>query len=76
MDVQGAFRAANDRIAEQATALAFEGPIPLLCECEDRTCFAIVRLDARDYTASRAAGTPIALPDHLVGPPAVVDSPP
>jgi hypothetical protein len=66
VDVEDAFRSANDRIAEQASALGFAGPIPFLCECDDPTCFAIVRRDAAEYAASRTSGTPIVLPVHPV----------
>jgi hypothetical protein len=75
VDVRSAFRSANDRIAEEARSLDFDGPIPFLCECDDTTCYAIVRLDAAEYAERRATGRPIALPDHPVGPPIVVDSP-
>jgi hypothetical protein len=74
VDVHSAFRSANDKIAEQARVLRFEGPIPFLCECDDATCYAIVRLDAAEYARSRASGMPIALPDHPVRATAVVDS--
>jgi hypothetical protein len=66
VDVEGAFRSANDRIAEQARVLGFAGPIPFLCECDDPTCVAIVRRVAAEYAASRASGTPIVLPVHPV----------
>ncbi|HEX6700558.1 MAG TPA: hypothetical protein VF101_07485 [Gaiellaceae bacterium] len=75
MDVGAAFRSANDRIAEEARSLDFDGPIPFLCECDDATCHAIVRLDAAGYAESRSSGTPITLPHHRVRRPIVVDSP-
>jgi hypothetical protein len=75
VDVGAAFRSANDRIAKEARTLDLDGPIPFLCECDDTTCYAIVRLDVAGYAECRSSGTPIALTDHFIGPPAVVDSP-
>jgi hypothetical protein len=67
VDVQEAFRSANDRIAERARVLGFEGEVPFLCECDDPTCFALVRIGLGEYAERRRASrTPIALPDHPV----------
>ena len=67
MDVEGVFRSANERIAERAEALAVEGEIPFLCECDDQTCFALIRMALADYSdRRRASAVPITLPEHRV----------
>jgi hypothetical protein len=73
MDVEAVFRAANERIAERAAELGFSGEIPFLCECDDPTCFATIRMVAAEYAnLRRASAAPIALPDHRVqSPPGV-----
>ena len=64
MDVSGLFCTANERIAEQARAIAYEGEIPFLCECDDSTCFAIVRITAAGFVDARASGVEVAVPEH------------
>jgi hypothetical protein len=67
MDVEGVFRSANDRIADRAAALGFEGEIPFLCECDDPTCFAVIRMAPAGYAnRRRASPVPITLPEHRV----------
>jgi len=49
------FREANDRIAERRSELGtILGSTPFLCECEDETCTAIVRLTPGEYEQVRA----------------------
>ena len=43
MGVSEAFAGANERIAESAVRLGFSAPVPFLCECDDRRCYAIVQ---------------------------------
>jgi hypothetical protein len=67
MDVEGVFRSANERIAERATALAFEGEIAFLCECDDPTCFATIGMALAEYAdRRRVSGVPITLPEHRI----------
>ena len=48
------FRDANGKIADTAERLlASSDPIPFLCECADRGCFAVVNLSAPDYQEVR-----------------------
>jgi hypothetical protein len=64
VEVTQVFEVANERIAERARVLGFSDAIPFLCECDDSTCFAIVRLAAREYAERRAAAKPITIPEH------------
>jgi hypothetical protein len=48
------FRAANDRIAGRAGELDWREPLPLLCECSDRRCFAKIRVMREEYESVRA----------------------
>jgi hypothetical protein len=48
------FREANERIAERRDELnVADGLTPFLCECEDETCTAILRLSADEYRRIR-----------------------
>jgi hypothetical protein len=48
------FREANERIAERRDELdAVDGLTPFLCECEDETCTAIMRISNADYAQVR-----------------------
>jgi len=42
-------------IAEKARELRMEPPIPFLCECSDKRCFARVPLTIAEYDEARAA---------------------
>jgi hypothetical protein len=55
IQVEDVFRNANERIAEKARELRMEPPIPFLCECSDRRCFAGVLLTIAEYDEERAA---------------------
>ena len=46
-------RSANDRIAEKAEQLHFVSRVPMLCECGDPGCRAIVMIGLHDYRATR-----------------------
>lgn len=47
------FRSANDRIGEKAHELGWRFPVPFLCECDDRRCFARVDLTVDSYDEMR-----------------------
>ncbi len=46
-------RKANDRIAEKAEQLRFVSRVPMLCECSEPACRAIVMIALGDYHAVR-----------------------
>lgn len=46
-------RQANDRIAEKAVRMRFHSRVPMLCECSDRDCRAVVMIRLEDYRAIR-----------------------
>jgi hypothetical protein len=46
-------RRANDRIAEKAERLRFVSRVPMMCECADRGCRAVVMIGLEDYHAVR-----------------------
>lgn len=54
MLTEDVFRNANERIAEEARGAHLEEPIPFLCECSDRRCFARVFLMLGDYEEARS----------------------
>jgi hypothetical protein len=61
-------RKANDRIAEKAEHLRFVSRVPLLCECSDPACRAIVMVALGDYRAVRRSDdTLLTAPGHQVG---------
>jgi len=49
------FRSANESIATKARELRMEPPIPFLCECSNRRCFARILLTIEEYDEARAA---------------------
>jgi hypothetical protein len=62
-----AFREANEAIQEKAAAWEMDGLLPVLCECADTSCRAVVRLTHRQYEGVR--GNPrwfINAPGHHV----------
>jgi hypothetical protein len=54
MQPEDAFREANERIAEKARELELQQPIPFLCECSDKRCFAHVFLGLEQYADVRS----------------------
>jgi hypothetical protein len=54
MGSEDVFREANNRIADRAVELDWRGPLPLLCECDDRRCFTLVRVTLEEYESVRA----------------------
>jgi len=51
-----AVRASNDHIAARAEALHFMSRVPLLCECEDPECGALVLVSLDDFGRLRRTG--------------------
>ena len=49
-------RASNDHIAARAEALHFMSRVPLLCECEDPECGALVLVSLDDFGRLRRTG--------------------
>ena len=54
VQTEDVFREANERIAETAGKLELQQPIPFLCECSDKRCFAHVFLTLEQYEEVRA----------------------
>jgi hypothetical protein len=54
MQAEDVFREANERIAERAGELELQQPIPFLCECSDKRCFAHIFLTLEQYEEVRA----------------------
>ena len=71
MGVSEAFAGANERIAESAVRLGFSAPVPFLCECDDRRCYAIVRLPLAEYRRRRSLGEAVTIVGHAQQPAAV-----
>jgi hypothetical protein len=60
-------RRANDRIADKAEQLRFVSRVPMLCECSEAACRAIVMIDLGDYHAiRRAEDAVLTAPGHQV----------
>ena len=53
--VEDVFREANESIAAKARELRMEPPIPFLCECSNKRCFARILLTIEEYEEARAA---------------------
>ena len=67
MEAEDAFRAANERIAEKGRELNWSFPVPFLCECSERRCFARVELTLEDYEQVRSHPQRyLTLPGHKV----------
>jgi hypothetical protein len=62
-----AVRASNDRIAKRASALHFTSRVPMLCECHDAGCRAIVPLSLDDFHELRERGGLVLWDDHFSG---------
>ena len=58
-------RSSNDRIAERALRLRFVSRVPMLCECSDERCQAIVLVGLDRYAELRESGF-FTAPDHAV----------
>jgi hypothetical protein len=54
LKTEDVFREANESIAGKARELHMEPPIPFLCECSDRRCFARIPLTIDEYDEARA----------------------
>jgi hypothetical protein len=54
LETENVFREANESIAAKARELRMEPPIPFLCECSDRRCFARIPLTIDEYDEARA----------------------
>jgi len=60
-------RRANDRIAEKAEQLRFVSRVPMLCECSEPACRAIVMIALGDYPAiRRTEDAVLTAPGHQV----------
>lgn len=60
-------RVANDRIIERDEQLRFVSRVPLLCECSDRGCAAIMLLGIPEYHEIRPrAQLSLTLPGHRI----------
>ena len=62
-----AVRASNDRIAERALALRFTSRVPMLCECRDPGCRAIVPVSLEDFHDLRQRGDVVLGDNHFSG---------
>jgi hypothetical protein len=51
------FRESNEAIERTAERFGFEGLIPFICECADRTCTDLVRVSLAEYEQVRANPT-------------------
>ena len=49
MRAEEVFREANESVAAKAGELKFAHPLPFLCECRDRHCFARISLTLEEY---------------------------
>jgi len=54
LQAEDIFREANIKIAEKARELQMEPPIPFLCECTNKRCFARLHLTLEDYEEARS----------------------
>lgn len=65
MRTEDVFRQANESVAAKAGELKFAYPIPFLCECRDRHCFAGISLTLDDYAKVRSdPGRYLTIPGH------------
>ena len=55
METENVFREANESIAAKARELRMEPPIPFLCECSNKRCFARIWVTIQEYDEARAA---------------------
>ena len=69
------FREANERIAEKALELELEQPIPFLCECSDKRCFARFLLMLGEYEQARSdPARYLTIPGHEIAGATVIAS--
>ena len=59
-----AVRASNDHIARRAEALRFTSRVPLLCECDDPGCQALILVSLDDFRRLRRRGDAVITGDH------------
>jgi hypothetical protein len=58
-------RVANDRIIERAEELRFVSRVPVLCECSDSGCTAVLLIGISEYAEVRGcSGLYLTLPGH------------
>jgi hypothetical protein len=60
--VQSVFRAANERL--RSTLAGHRGPRPVICECADQNCMALLNLTRDDYERVRNAGHFVVVTGH------------
>jgi hypothetical protein len=59
-----AVRASNDHIAARAETLHFVSRVPMLCECDEPGCRAIVLVSLDDFRRLRSSGDRVVARDH------------
>jgi hypothetical protein len=59
-DVEEVFRAANERLDAVVPAACR----PVICECGDQSCMAVIELEPQEYERIRASEHFILLPGH------------
>ena len=65
MRAEDVFREVNERVAAKAGELEVADPIPFLCECRDRHCFARISLTLEEYEEVRSdPGRYLTIPGH------------
>ena len=57
-------RETNEVISEGTSGRHDGQSVAFVCECDDPTCYAIVRLDAAEFEENRVSRVPITLPGH------------
>jgi hypothetical protein len=57
-------RASNDRIAHRAEALHFAARVPMICECGDPSCRALVLVALEDFRHLRRSGGAVISDEH------------
>ena len=58
-------RSSNEHIADQAERLRFVSRVPMLCECDNQRCQAIILVGLHRYHELRDSGF-ITAPDHTI----------
>jgi hypothetical protein len=67
VQAENIFRSANESIAAKARELKMEPPIPFLCECSNKRCFARISLTIEEYDEARVAPQRyLTIPGHEV----------
>lgn len=68
MRAEEVFREANEKVAAKAGELKFAHPLPFLCECRDRHCFARISLTLEKYEQVRSDPRRyLTIPGHETG---------